>query len=91
VLRRRRCHRPRRDRKAGRANNRAATVTRAATAAAGDQPASSSDLAKDPEVLKVAAEKIAKANPVPWVCLPRVIGLFSLDVCAGVMSKLTLY
>jgi hypothetical protein len=42
----------------------AAALIRAATAAAGDQPASVSDLANDPEVLNVAADSNASASPV---------------------------
>jgi len=43
----------------------AAAVTRAATAAAGDQPAFNSERAKEPDVLKAAAEKRASAIPEP--------------------------
>src|SRR6266536_3552608 len=47
----------------GTARNTAAMLIRVRTAAARDQPASISDLASAPDVLKAADEKIATARP----------------------------
>jgi len=63
-LRHRDCQRPRIDSAAGTASITAAALIRAATAAAGDQPAPVSDLANDPDVLNVAADSNASASPV---------------------------
>jgi hypothetical protein len=74
-LRRKTCNRPRSDKAAGTANMRAAALMRAATAAAGDQPASIRDRANEPDVLKVAADSNARAIPAPRACI-RDIGAF---------------
>src|SRR5829696_2847589 len=63
--RRRRCQRPRSDTIAGTASNSAATPMRTVTAAAGDHPATISERANDPEVLKVAADNSARPRPAP--------------------------
>jgi hypothetical protein len=63
-LRHRDRQRPRIEMTAGAARIRAAALIRAATAAAGDQPASVRDRANDPDVLKVAADSNASASPV---------------------------
>src|SRR3954447_1692991 len=56
-------HRPWSDTIAGMASSNAATPILVATAAAGVHPASSSDRAREPDMLKVAAERSANAMP----------------------------
>ena len=63
------CQRPRSEMTAGTASITAAALMRAATAAPGDQPASVSERANEPEVLKVAAVRSASASPAPGVRL----------------------
>src|SRR6476619_8245912 len=63
TLRRKAAHRPRSDHSAGPSSTRAARVTRRVTTAPGDQPPTSSDLPKAPDVAKAAAD--ASATPRP--------------------------
>jgi hypothetical protein len=64
ALRHRDCQRPRNEMMAGAASISAAALIRAVAAAAGDQPAPVNDRAKDPDVLKAAADSSASASPV---------------------------
>src|SRR6478736_6256805 len=63
TLRRKAAHRPRSDHSAGPSSTRAARVTRRVTTAPGDQPPTSSDLPKAPDVANAAAD--ASATPSP--------------------------
>src|SRR6476469_68116 len=63
TLRRKAAHRPRSDHSAGPSSTRAARVTRRVTTAPGDQPPTSSDLPKAPDVANAAAD--ARATPSP--------------------------